>query len=187
MAAAPPECGKLRAMIRLIPTLLLISAAGFAQPAARDPGFQKIVQIAIVTKDIEASAKRWAALLGVPVPAVTTTRPGNEVNLVYRGKRSNGQAKLAFFRTGQVVLELIEPAGPDTAWKEHLDKYGEGVHHIGIQVQDLEGSVKQIEALGYPEIHRGRYDKDNGTYVYFDTMDALGLSVELLYSDPPKK
>jgi catechol 2,3-dioxygenase-like lactoylglutathione lyase family enzyme len=165
----------------------MAAAGAMAQPAPRDAGFQKIVQIAIVTKDIEASAKRWAALLGVETPKITTTLPGHEVKVVYRGKPSNGQAKLAFFRAGQVVLELIEPVGKDTAWREHLDKYGEGVHHIGLQVQDLDGSVKQIEALGYPEIHRGRYDKDNGTYVYFDTAKALGLSVELLHSDPPKK
>jgi hypothetical protein len=32
-------------------------------------------------------------------------------------------------------------------------------------------------------IHRGRYDGDNGDYVYVDTKDQLGVTVELLHSD----
>lgn len=165
---------------------ILLAAVPLAaqQLPPKDPGFEKIVQIAIVTRDIEASAKRWAALLGLPQSPITTTRPGQEVKVVYRGKPSTGQAKLAFFRTGQVVLELIQPVGGNTSWKEYLDKYGEGVQHIGIQVTDLEGSVRRIQQLGYPEIHRGRYDKDNGTYVYFDTIKELGTVIELLHSDP---
>jgi hypothetical protein len=82
---------------------------------------------------------------------------------------------------------LIEPVGKASAWAEHLNRYGESVQHIGLQVADLDESAALIEKLGYPEIHRGRYDKDNGTYVYFDTMKALGVSVELLHSDPPKR
>ena len=175
----------MRAVLALIPFLGLPLAAQTATPV-KDPGFEKIVQIAIVTRDIEASAKRWSALLGIPQAPITTTRPGQEVKVVYRGKPSSGQAKLTFFKTGQVVVEMIEPVGPNTAWKEYLDKYGEGVQHVGIQVADLEGSVKRIEQLGYPEIHRGRYDKDNGTYVYFDTVKQLGTVIELLNSDPKK-
>ena len=102
-------------------------AAALAVPAAaqtapsRDPGFQAITQVALVTKNIEASAQRWAALLGVDVPKVTTTRPGNEVHLIYQGKPSNARAKLAFIRSGQVTVELIEPIGAGSAWKKFLD------------------------------------------------------------------
>jgi catechol 2,3-dioxygenase-like lactoylglutathione lyase family enzyme len=178
----------MKAVLAFVSLFLPLAAPALRaqEPPAKDPGFEKIVQIAIVTRDIEASAKRWAALLGMPQSPITTTRPGQEVKVVYRGKPSSGQAKLTFFRTGQVVLELIEPVGGNTAWKEFLDQHGEGVQHIGIQVSDLEGSVRRIQQLGYPEIHRGRYDKDNGTYVYFDTMKQLGTVVELLHSDPKR-
>jgi methylmalonyl-CoA/ethylmalonyl-CoA epimerase len=174
------------------PALILIAtlaAPALAQnsPPARDPGLQKIVQIAIVTRDIEASAKRWSALLGMPVNPISTTRPGREVRMVVVGKPSDAQVKLTFFKLGQVVLELMQPLGGESSWQRGLDRNGESVHHIGFQVADLDGSMKLLESLGYKMEHRGRYDKDNGDYVYYDTEKALGVLVELLHSDPPPK
>ncbi len=157
------------------------------QPAPLDPGIRTVVQVAIVTKNIEASAQRWASILGMEIPKVSTTRPGEEVKVQFRGKPSSGQAKLAFFKLGQVVLELIEPVGGDTSWKQYLDEHGEGVQHLGFQVQDLDQAIANAEKSGMPVLHRGRYDKDNGDYVYIDSGKALGVTLEFLHSDPPKK
>jgi hypothetical protein len=63
----------------------------------RDPGLKAIVQIAVVCRDIEVTAGRWAAFLGVEVPAISVTGTGNECGMVYQGKPSNARCKLAFF------------------------------------------------------------------------------------------
>ena len=157
-----------------------LSVPSIATAPTRDPGFQAITQVALVTKNIEASAQRWAALLGVDVPKITTTRPGNEVHMVYQGKPSNARAKLAFLRAGQVTVELIEPIGAGSAWKKFLDEHGEGVHHIAFNVQNLERAESEMKALGYDAIHSGRWDSDTGDYVYFDSTKALGLMIEQL-------
>lgn len=170
---------------------LLLAAAGCAlaaqQEIYRDPGLKTIVQVAIVCKDIEATTKRWAELLGVAPPRINTTRPGREVKVVYRGQPSDGRAKLAFIRLGQVVLEFIEPVGENTSWREFLDKHGEGVQHLGFQVLELDRTLETLQKLGIKELHRGRYDQDNGSYVYLDSQDALGVTIELLHSDAPRK
>ena len=153
-----------------------------AQKKYHDPGLKKVVQVAIVVKDIEASSKRWAELLGMPMPEIRTTRPGNEVDVIYRGKPSNGQVKLSFFILGDVVIELLEPITEGTAWKEFLDEKGEGVQHIGFKVVDKDKTMQELKNAGYPIIHQGRYDSDDGTYIYYDTQDALGVVVELLHS-----
>jgi len=155
-----------------------------AQDKYLDPGMKKVVQIAIVVRDIEASSRKWAELLGMPVPEIRTTRPGHEVKEIYRGKPSEGQVKLTFFDLGQVVLELLEPVSEDTSWKEFLDTKGEGVQHIGFNVVDHVKTSQELEKAGYPVFHQGRYDSDDGTYIYHDTQDALGVVVELLHSDP---
>jgi methylmalonyl-CoA/ethylmalonyl-CoA epimerase len=168
-------------------SLLAASVLPAQQPTPIDPGLSTLVQVAIVTRDIEASAKRWAAVLGKEVPKISTTRPGAEVQVMFKGKPSGGQAKLAFFNLGQVSLELIEPVGKDTSWKLFLDERGEGVQHIGFQVQNLPQAIANGEKEGMKVLHRGRYDKDNGDYVYLDSQKALGVVIELLHSDPPKK
>jgi methylmalonyl-CoA/ethylmalonyl-CoA epimerase len=166
---------------------LLPAAAPAQEPAYRDPGMRAVVQIAIVCKDVEATSKRWAAALGVRTPSIKTTRPGREVKEEYRGKPSEGQAKLAFINAGQVVIEFIQPVGEGTSWKEYLDKHGEGVQHIAFQVQDLDKSIQGLAAQGMTIVHRGRYDEDNGSYVYLDSEKALGVTLELLNSDAKKQ
>jgi catechol 2,3-dioxygenase-like lactoylglutathione lyase family enzyme len=151
-----------------------------------DPGLKKVVQVAIVVRDIEASSKLWAELLGMPVPEISTTRPGHEVKEIYRGQPSEGQVKLTFFNLGQVVIELLQPISEGTSWKEFLDKKGEGVQHLGFQVEDPDKTSKALEKAGYPIIHQGRYDTDDGTYIYHETLDALGVVIELLHSDAKK-
>ena len=153
----------------------------------RDPGFKKIVQVAIVCRDIEAASKRWAALLGVEAPKINTTKPGKEVHMVVRGKPSNAQVKLAFIQTGQIVLELLQPLGGASSWQEGLDENGESVHHIAFQVEDLEKSLQTCKSLGFPVIHQGRYDSDDGTYLYLDSKKQLGVTIELLHSDKGEK
>lgn len=141
-------------------------------------GSTTVAQIAIVVRDIEGASKRWAEILGMPVPNIIITQPGNEVNMTYRGQPSNAQAKLAFFNLGQVQLELIEPIGEPSTWKEALDQNGESVHHIAFWVEDMQASVDFLKQHGIPLIQRG--DMGEGQYAYFDAQDKLGVQIELL-------
>ncbi len=175
-------------MNKLIFSIALLPVIAPAQPpAAVDPGMKSVVQVAIVCRDIDATSKRWAAVLGVEPPAIRTTKPGREVKVIYRGHPSNGQAKLAFIKLGQVMLELIQPVGGDTSWKEFLDANGEGVQHIAFQVGDLDRTVKTLDGMGMPVLHQGRYDDDSGAYVYVDSKKPLGVTLELLHSDAKNK
>jgi catechol 2,3-dioxygenase-like lactoylglutathione lyase family enzyme len=167
--------------------LALLPAIARAQsPAYRDPGMKVVTQVAIVCRDIEITSKRWAAVLGVDPPQIRTTKPGHEVNVLFRGHRSEGRAKLAFIKLGQVTLELIQPVGGDTSWKQYLDTNVEGVQHIAFQVTDLDKTIKGFGDAGVPVLHQGRYDNDSGAYVYVDSAKALGVTLELLHSEPKK-
>jgi catechol 2,3-dioxygenase-like lactoylglutathione lyase family enzyme len=170
----------------LVCLLVLLSPAKAQEAPYQDPGIRRFVQIAIVCRNVEASSKRWAALLGVPAPRIAVTRAGKEVQEMFRGRPSEGQIKIAYFNLPNVALELMEPVGGDTSWKEHLDKHGEGVHHVAFRVEDLDRSLEQCERLGYPVLHRGRFDRLDGTYVYLDSQEALGVTVELLHYDQKK-
>jgi len=141
-------------------------------------GSTVLAQVALVVRDIDASIRRWADVLGMPVPEVITTAPGLEVQQTYKGVPSNAQAKLAFFNLGPVQLEIIEPLGGESTWQEALDRKGEGFHHLAFSVEDMQKSVDFLRERGIPMIQRG--DMGEGQYAYLDAEGPLGVTLELL-------
>ena len=146
----------------------------------RDAGLKTIVQVAVVCRDIEVTARRWAGFLGVEMPKISTTDSGNECGMVYLGKPSDARCKLAFFDTGTCAVELIQPLGAGSSWQDVLDKNGESVHHIAFRVADLKGTLRGCEEQGMPLIHQGHWGGGNGTYAYVDSRKQLGVMIEFL-------
>lgn len=142
-------------------------------------GTRRVAQIAIVVRDIEASAERWATFLGVEKPRILVTAPGLEVRQSYRGRPSNDQAKLAFFEMENLQIELIEPIGTESSWSEALEKNGEGVHHIAFWTENMANVKAHLDRLEIPLIHRGDMG-DAGQFAYFDAVKSLGTFVEVL-------
>ncbi len=141
-------------------------------------GSRTLAQVAIVVSDIEEMSRRYAAVFGLPVPEIVVTAPGLEANQTYRGSPSNAQCKLAFFKLGQVELELIEPLGGPSTWQEALDKNGQGFHHIAFWVEGMQRSVDFLRTQGIEMVQRG--DFEGGRFAYMDAEDQLGLTIELL-------
>jgi methylmalonyl-CoA/ethylmalonyl-CoA epimerase len=141
-------------------------------------GSTTLAQVAVVVHDIEEMSRRYAAVFGLPVPEIIVTQPGLEAAQTYRGEPSSAQCKLAFFKLGQVELELIEPLGGPSTWQEALDKNGEGFHHIAFWVEGMQRSVDFLRTQGIDMVQRG--DMDGGQYVYMDAEARLGVTIELL-------
>jgi catechol 2,3-dioxygenase-like lactoylglutathione lyase family enzyme len=144
-------------------------------------GTTTVTQVAIVVNDIEAKARAWAEVLGLPVPAVIVTDPLESAQTTYHGQPSEARAKLAFFDLGQVSLELIEPIGEPSTWKDGLDAHGESLHHIAFQVQGMNKALAYLDDQGIPLQQRGEYK--GGRYAYVDGQAKLGAVLELLEND----
>jgi methylmalonyl-CoA/ethylmalonyl-CoA epimerase len=144
-------------------------------------GTTTVTQVAIIVRDIEAKARAWARILGLPVPDVIVTDPVEVAQTEYRGQPSPARAKLAFFQLGQVSLELIEPIGGPSTWQEHLDAHGESLHHIAFQIQGMQDKLAYLDANGIPLIQRGEFK--GGRYAYVDGPQTLGTVLELLEND----
>ena len=146
--------------------------------AASKLGTRTITQVGIVVRDIETKAEAYARLLGVDVPEIITTAPEQEAHTRFRGASCPARARLAFFDTGAVQLELIEPVDGPSTWREFLDRKGEGVHHIAFQVTDTDAVTQRLEQVDIPVIQQGDYA--GGRYTYVDGEQSLGLVIELL-------
>jgi catechol 2,3-dioxygenase-like lactoylglutathione lyase family enzyme len=137
-----------------------------------------VTQIGIMVRDIERTAERYSQLFGVPIPPVIVTDGYDKARTTYQGKPSYARAKLAFFKLGQVSLELIEPIGEPSTWQRHLDEQGETVHHIAFEVKDTPKVVEALAAQGLPVEQQGQYT--GGMYTYIDSASELGVCLELL-------
>lgn len=140
-----------------------------------------ITQIGIIVRDIEKTAREYADLFGMAMPAITVTAPVQQSQTEYRGKSTEARAKLAFFNMGSVQLELIQPDEEPSTWREFLDTHGEGVHHIAFQIKGMKETVAKLEAQGMPLVQKGEYT--GGRYAYIDALDKLKVIIELLEND----
>ncbi|MBN1874648.1 MAG: VOC family protein [Anaerolineae bacterium] len=140
-------------------------------------GTNIVCQIAVVVKDIEKSKKVYSDIFGLPDPDVIIT--DLEVGKpMYKGQPTQARAKLAFFNMGQVSIELIEPIGEPSTWKDGLDEKGEGFHHIAFQIKDTDQVVAYLEGKGGTLVQQGHYT--GGMYSYVDMTPQLGMVLELL-------
>ena len=144
-------------------------------------GTTTITQVGIIVKDIEARARAWADILGVPVPEISMTGTLDEAQTDYRGAPTPARARLAFFHLGQVDLELIEPIGEPSTWKDQLDEHGDSLHHIAFHIRGMPDKLAYLRGIGMALIQRGEYT--GGRYAYVDSSAQLGAILELLEND----
>ncbi|MFW6133398.1 MAG: VOC family protein [Planctomycetota bacterium] len=149
------------------------------------PILSVVTQVALVVRDVEATSRAWADVLGVTPPVPRETAPQNRTHARYRGEPTQGRAKLAFFDLGTVKLEIIEPIGGPSTWQDHLDRHGEGVHHVAFEVRGMDGKLAALSARGMETVQRG--DFAGGWYAYVDAERKLKVVLELLEetADPP--
>jgi methylmalonyl-CoA/ethylmalonyl-CoA epimerase len=137
-----------------------------------------VVQVGIVVRDVEKASRLWAKLLGTEIPTAVETEMPGVTHMTYRGDVSPGRAKLAFFALENLTIELIEPIGGPSTWRDFLEKHGEGMHHIAFNVADMEKSIESLKALDIGIEQRG--DFTGGCYAYTSPAEGLGAILELL-------
>ena len=140
--------------------------------------------IGIVVHDVEKTAKMFADVYGVTPPAMARIYDNNGMGIpfppgVVGNKAAKG--KLMQFTVGNVRVELIEPVDGPTAWTDHLQKFGQGVHHLSFGVKDIDGTIRGLEARG------GKWVMGAGgmSFAYVDMKEQLGYTVEVNRQQPP--
>ena len=94
----------------------------------------KIDHIAIAVNDVETAANEYKDALGVDnVEFETCETEGVKVSIIHL---SNGR------------IELIQPTNDGSPIKKFLEKKGEGLHHMALETDDIEGEVKRMEGCG---------------------------------------
>jgi hypothetical protein len=155
--------------------------AGIKRSNARPFDGRKIVQIGIIVRDVEKYAKSYAEFFGVGVPEIIISETEDKAKTRYLGRHTKARVKQAFFRFENITLELLEPVGGPSTWKEFLDSNGEGVHHIAFEIKGMDDRTAQMQDRGATLIQEGRWTTyTGGRYAYFDSNPQLAVMLELL-------
>ena len=130
---------------------------------------KRVDHIAILVRNLETALAVYRDALGMSVTH-TETIPEQDVNI-------------AFLPSGDTQLELLEPISPDTGIGRYLEKRGEGMHHICLEVDDIEATIAELTAAGVALIDRSPKRGAHGRIAFMHPKSTHGVLIELLERD----
>ena len=102
----------------------------------------RIDHIAVAVKDVDAGIARYQTILGAELV--------EKAELSIMGNRMSA----AYLKVGDGLIVLDGAVEPDGFIAKFIERRGEGLHHLGIVVDDLDGYVGELEAAGVRIAHR---------------------------------
>ena len=126
----------------------------------------KIEHIGIAVKNLEASNKLFARLLG------TNHYKIEEV-------LSEG-VTTSFFKAGLNKIELLEATNSDSSIAKFIEKKGEGIHHIAFAVTDIYSEITRLKSEVFVILNdTPKKGADNKLVVFLHPKSSNGVLVEL--------
>lgn len=126
---------------------------------------KKIDHIAIVVKSLDDSIKVFDQMFGLKPEKIEIVQEQG--------------VKAALFPIGPCEIELLEPINPESGVAKFLEAKGEGIHHICLEVDDVDKELQTLEAKGAKLIDKkGRYGLA-GRIGFVHPKTAVGTLFEL--------
>jgi methylmalonyl-CoA/ethylmalonyl-CoA epimerase len=125
-----------------------------------------IDHIGIAVAELAGRVEFWRDALGLPLSAIE----------VVEGER----VRVAMLRAGDARIELLEATDPSSPIARHLDKRGEGIHHLTLRVDDIQAALARARAHGVEVLGDAPRDGAEGSRVAFlHPRSCGGVLVEL--------
>jgi len=127
---------------------------------------KKIDHIGIVVNDIEEALKVYQQALGLSLAKIKE-RPDQAVTI-------------AFLPTGESEIELVQPLTSDSGVAKFLQKRGEGIHHICLEVDNIEKALADLREKGFQLIdERPRTGPQGERFAFIHPKSTHGVLIEL--------
>ena len=130
---------------------------------------RRIDHVAIIVRDLEQALRFYRDTLGLAV---------REIKEV-----ASEQVKIAFLPMGGPggsELELIEPLARDSSLAKFLEKRGEGLHHICLEVDNVEAELNELKTKDVPVLDQQPRVAAEGRAIFVHPKGAHGVLLELL-------
>lgn len=136
-------------------------------------------QLGIVVRDIDVTMRYYEDVYGIGPWAVFEGEPERCTD---RGRDITFKGMMAMAQAGPVQIELIQILEGDSIHSDFLAEHGEGLHHIGFFVQDLDARLAAAREAGIEVLHWG-FLKQIGLsieYAYLDSTATGGVIIEYI-------
>lgn len=127
----------------------------------------KINHLGIATDGIDEALKFWENALGLKNIHTETV--------------DDQKVRVAMLPIGETRIELLEPTSPDSPITKFLEKRGGGIHHVAVEVEDIEASLAKLKAEGVRLIDETpRIGAENCLVAFVHPKSANGVLLELV-------
>jgi hypothetical protein len=144
----------------------------------------RVVKVGIVTRDADETYQAFQSLFET-LPPYDGDEPPPEGDFdplkfkEYRGHRvESTPLKVRCVFLDPIYFEIVEPLGEaETPWHEHLREHGTSVCFIALYINGFEQHIDLMGRRGFPLVFQE--EKGFERYAYFDTLKALGFTLEM--------
>ncbi|HLT06239.1 MAG TPA: methylmalonyl-CoA epimerase [Cyclobacteriaceae bacterium] len=127
---------------------------------------RKVEHLGIAVRDLEASKRLFAKLLG--------RESYKEEEVQEEGVTT------VFFALGDTKIELLEATRPESPIAKFIDRKSEGIHHIAFEVEDIRKEVQRLKEEGFDILNEEpKVGADNKLVVFLHPKSTNGVLVEL--------
>lgn len=135
----------------------------------------EVAHICLIVDDIEKALERVNKTFEIPPVKVEEYTSTARLRGKDLGKYN---VKLAFVKiASNMTLELLQISEGKSIEQDWLKNHGETIHHIAIEVDDIEKEAAKWEKKGVKILQ-----EDHGKWIYLDTEKILGMNIELIPS-----
>lgn len=137
-----------------------------------------ITQICIVVHDVKQANANWSKVLGLPEEKIETIFPDGILHYTHDEPTEYKDCQVAKYQLDGFVLELIQPGETPSPWGAFLERYGQGVFHFCLLVDDRKVFQQTLSEMGVGlPYHIGYFPR--GSYSYVDAREQLGLELSV--------
>ena len=129
-----------------------------------------IDHVGVAVKDINEALKVFQDLFG--------TQPSPVEELADQGVLAT------LIQVGETRLELLQPLSDDSTVGRFIERRGEGLHHLALNVSDIGGKLALLEAKGVSLVDREPREGLSGTIAFIHPRSVFGVLTELVESKP---
>jgi len=136
-----------------------------------------VQQVCIVVRDMDRAIEYYGSTFGIgPFRTIDVDMEG----VLLRGKPIRTTIKVAFAKSGPLQVELIQPVEGKNIYTEFLDSKGEGLHHLGFQVDDLEAILAELAKEGIEPVFHQSLPHRGTAFAYVNSDKVGGVIFELI-------